>query len=335
MSSIPLKVIFGGAVLDPINGNFATVEDTQVIFHALKEEGIDTVDTAQVYGQSESLLGQAEAGLSFTVDTKHCGGHIPGQSTRETLLARAEESLKKLQVDQVNIFYIHSPDRATNLTDTLSAVDELFRKGKFKQFGLSNFLAHEVEEVVRVAKKHGFILPSVFQGSYSAVTRRPETELLPILRKHNISFYAYSPMAGGFLAKSREGITAGQGRWDPASAFGKFNLALFNNAAMLEGLDSWIAISEKWGISQPDLAYRWIMYHSALNRQYGDAVIIGASKVTQLHSTMRGLREGPLLDGAVDDINAMWEIVKGEAVLDPVNALMLKGSSSETAMSET
>jgi Predicted oxidoreductases (related to aryl-alcohol dehydrogenases) len=91
-------------------------------------------------------------------------------------------------MSQVNIFYLHSPDRKADLKDTLSGINELYKKGKFKKFGLSNFLVHEIEDVVRVAQEINFVLPWVYQGSYSATAWRQEKELFPVLREHNIRF---------------------------------------------------------------------------------------------------------------------------------------------------
>ncbi|GLA19264.1 hypothetical protein AnigIFM62618_006933 [Aspergillus niger] len=142
-----------------MNGNFATVDDTRAVLHALKAEGIDTVDTAQAYGESESLLGSAGARL---------------RSIRNTVVATYP----------VHVFYLHCPNRNTDLEDTLSSVNELYNRGKFVKFGLSSFLPHEVEEVIRVARENDCILPTVYQGSYSAVARKPETELLPLLRQY-------------------------------------------------------------------------------------------------------------------------------------------------------
>lgn len=345
MSDCHVKFIFGGVVFDSTNGNFGTLEETKTVLQTLREEGIQAIDTAQVYGQSEALLGEAGAASSFAIDTKHCGGHIPGQSTKEKVVSRAEESLARLRADhvgipetsihsrsnatllQVQVFYLHSPDRTANIQDILSGVNDLYERRMFNKFGLSNFLAHEVEDVIRVAQENNFVLPSVYQGSYSAIARRQESELLPVLRKHHISFYAYSPLSSGFLAKTRDDIAAGEGRWDPESAFGQINLAMFDKPSMLRGLDAWTSISEKWGISKADLAYRWITYHSALDGRLGDAVVFGATKITQLKNTMRGVRDGPLCEGVVEDINAIWDVVKDGAILDPVNEFVLKASN--------
>lgn len=114
------------------------------------------------------------------------------------------------------------PDVRLPLEETLEGINTLYKAGAFRRFGLSNFSIAMVEEVIRITQERGFVRPSVYQGIYNAVTRRTEGSLLPLLRKHNIAFYAYSPIAGGFLAKRPEDLAggAGTGRWDPKSPFG-------------------------------------------------------------------------------------------------------------------
>ncbi len=108
---------------------------------------------------------------------------------------------------QVDIFYIHMPDGKTPISETLAGVDEVYKLGLFRRFGLSNYQADDVQAVYDHCAEKGYVLPSVYQGSYSPITRYQETELFPTLRKLGIAFYAYSPSASGFLGK-----TVAQGR---------------------------------------------------------------------------------------------------------------------------
>ncbi|RQM07799.1 hypothetical protein DH86_00000671, partial [Scytalidium sp. 3C] len=105
-------------------------------------------------------------------------------------------------MERVDVFYIHVPDRRTPLEETLAGINELYKAGKFKRFGLSNYLANDIEDVMRISKQHNYVLPTVYQSNYSAVARRQEAEIFPILDKYKIAFYAYSPLAGGFLTKT-------------------------------------------------------------------------------------------------------------------------------------
>jgi aflatoxin B1 aldehyde reductase len=174
--------------------------------------------------------------------------------------------------------------------------------------------------VIRVAKENNYILPSVYQGNYSAACRQTETKLFPTLRKHNIAFYAYSPIAGGFLTKSPEQIrNPAPGRWDPNNSLGKLYQTLYNKPAMLHALELWEEIAKEEGISKAELAYRWVAYNSHLRGGLGDAIIIGSKDVDQLKQTLTGLKNGPLSKEAVRKIDEVWRGIEHEAPLDNFN----------------
>lgn len=205
--------------------------------------------------------------------------------------------------------------------DTLSGVNELYKQGAFKRLGLSNFSADDVEEVVKVSKENNWVVPSVYQGNYSAVARRTETEIFPTLRKHNIAFYAYSPIAGGFLSKSKAELTDPEGRFGKAGALAQIYNGMYNRPSFVEALGVWEEIAKEEGITKAELAYRWIVYHSKLDAALGDAVIIGARNQEQFRETMAGIKKGPLSDKAAKKIDGIWESVKAEASLDNVEML--------------
>lgn len=219
------------------------------------------------------------------------------------------------------MYYLHAPDRSADLKDTLSGIDQVYKQGAFRRFGLSNFLPHEVQDVIRLCNQHNFVLPSIFQGNYSPVARRPDAELIPILRKHGIAFYAYSPLAGGFLTKTRDILAggSGKGRWDPASDLGKLYGGLYNKPGHLDALDTWGGIAEDEGVSKAELAYRWVAHNSSLRAELGDGVIFGAYNAQHLRETVVWLRKGPVSESAAKRIDEMWEGMKHEAVWDNFN----------------
>jgi len=186
-------------------------------------------------------------------------------------------------------------------------------------------LASDIEEIVAVCKEHGYVLPTVYQGSYSAIARRTETEVFPTLRKHGIRFYAYSPIAGGFLSKSKAELT-GQvegdkgSRWIEASKKDDVNSklynGLYNKPSFLNALDLWEGVAQSEGVSRAELAWRWVTYHSELKGEYGDAIIAGARKIEQLRDTVAIIQRGPLSDDAVKRIDEIWDSVKADAYLD-------------------
>ncbi|KAL3439947.1 NADP-dependent oxidoreductase domain-containing protein [Aspergillus insuetus] len=197
MASLEIQLIFGGASFGGMGSEFVAIAETTKALSILAKNDVRTIDTATVYINSEDLLGQAGvSGLGFSIDTKYPGGFAPRPSTKDDVIARAEESLRQLNIDHINIYYIHAPERRVALKELLGGMNTLHQAGKFKQLGLSSFLPEEVEKVIRIAKEHNYVLPSVYQGNYNAVSRHAEARLLPILRKHNISYYAHSPIAG-------------------------------------------------------------------------------------------------------------------------------------------
>ncbi|KAH8811259.1 NADP-dependent oxidoreductase domain-containing protein [Xylogone sp. PMI_703] len=317
-----VKFVYGGGPLFP-GQPFGTAIEINKLIDILLANGIQTIDTAQIYGngQAETLLGEAGAAARLNIDTKHCGGWIPGESSAETVIARAKESLKKLKTTKVDIFYLHAPDRDTALKDTLSGIDKLYKAGAFKRFGISNFTADEVEEIIAVAKANSFILPSVFQGHYSPVGRKQENKLFPILRKHGISFYAYSPQAGGFLAKTKSQLMDSniEGRWDVKGPAGQLFRSLYSRPALLEALDTWDQISKESGIPRAELAYRWVAFNSMLDDKFGDAMIFSASSFDQLEQSLAGLKRGPLPADVTRRIDKIWELVKDVSPLDHFN----------------
>jgi len=87
--------------------------------------------------------------------------------------------------------FLHVPDRQTPFEDVAEAMDKAFRQGKFKNFGLSNYSPVEVQQFIDICEEKGFVKPSIYEGHYNAIVRGGEKELIPLLRKHNMAFFAY------------------------------------------------------------------------------------------------------------------------------------------------
>src|SRR4029077_9171563 len=120
----------------------------------------------------------------------------------ENLKRAFKESLARLKTDKVKILYLVTPNSATPIESTLSAVQELHDEGLFEEFGVSNFSAWQVAEASEIAARHGWIMPSVYQGMYNAITRAVEPELFKCLGNYGVRFHAYNPLAGGAFNKS-------------------------------------------------------------------------------------------------------------------------------------
>lgn len=312
--SSAITPVFGGGGFNP-GRSFGDHASIKQVFAVLKEGGCTHLDTAALYGESERLLGELKAGDEFTIDTKTKGGFGgKGHATKEQIIEEATDSEKKLGC-KVDIFYIHAPDGETPLEQTLEGINEVYKKGFFKRFGLSNYKAEDVEKVYNLCKEKGYPLPSVYQGNYNPVARKQETMLFPTLRKLGMAFYAYSPLAGGFLTKTKQDILDGKGRFGADSLGGLYS-KLYNRPAYLEALSQWEKVSKEEGLSEAELAYRWVTYNSPLKKENGDAIIFGASSLEQVKKTLGYIQAGPLSEKALKGIDEVWKTIEHEAPLD-------------------
>ncbi|CAI4065448.1 hypothetical protein SUVZ_09G0020 [Saccharomyces uvarum] len=306
-----VKIIYGSFPL-----NLLQRSDIDEISTILEKAGVKDIDTARIYPDSEKIIGELQLSNRFTIHTK-ASGFSGGCLTKDNINKSIEESLSLLGVPCVETFFLHSPDPETPIEETLGAINSLYEQGKFKKFGLSNFATEDVKRIYEYAKSKNYVLPTVYQGSYNAFSRAIEDDLFPLLRELHISFYAYSPIAGGFLAKTPEQVLGGKsGRFDNSTMIGQMYLKLYNRPALIKGLEEWNKLAEKTGISKFSLAYRWIAHNSFLKREFGDAVIIGGRSPSQISGALESISEGPLDPEIAKKIDEIWQLVKDEAPLN-------------------
>lgn len=179
-----IQTVFGGAQFQR-QGAFADPVTLEKVYVALENAGCKTIDTATRYGASEEILGQSGGSKRFTIDTKAPGGIYPGSSTTSGLQDFAHQSKKNLAIEQVDVWYLHAPDTVP-IEETLKGVNEAYKQGWFRRFGLSNYLAEDVQNIHDICKREGYPLPSVYQGDYSPITRKQEQLIFPTLRKLGI-----------------------------------------------------------------------------------------------------------------------------------------------------
>ncbi|HWX61030.1 aldo/keto reductase, partial [Bradyrhizobium sp.] len=172
-----------------------------------REAGINFIDTADAYskGGSEEVVGRAISNTrpNWILATKLANpmGDDPnrGGLSRRWVLQAAEESLKRLGTDYIDIYYLHKEDHATPLEETVRAMGELIRQGKVRYFGVSNYRAWRVAEICNICDRLGIDRPVASQPYYNAMNRMPEVEHLPACAHFGMGVVPYSPLARGML----------------------------------------------------------------------------------------------------------------------------------------
>nr|XP_038965272.1 aflatoxin B1 aldehyde reductase member 3 isoform X1 [Rattus norvegicus] len=306
-------------------GRRMDVTSSSASVRAFLQRGHTEIDTAFVYanGQSETILGDLGLGLGRSgckvkIATK--AAPMFGKTLKPAdVRFQLETSLKRLQCPRVDLFYLHFPDHGTPIEETLQACHQLHQEGKFVELGLSNYVSWEVAEICTLCKKNGWIMPTVYQGMYNAITRQVETELFPCLRHFGLRFYAFNPLAGGLLT-GRYKYQDKDGKNPESRFFGNPFSQLYMDRYWKEEHFNGIALVEKalkttYGPTAPSMisaAVRWMYHHSQLKGTQGDAVILGMSSLEQLEQNLALVEEGPLEPAVVDAFDQAWNLVAHE-----------------------
>ena len=187
----------------------ATNEKNSIkIIHRALDDGINFIDTANVYnnGESEVILGKALKGRrdKAVVATKVRGSRGDGPNDSGTgrvhIFNEVEKSLCRLGTDYIDLYILHSPDYTTPLEESIEALNDLVRQGKVRYAGCSNFYGYELAETLWISNKNNHVSMSAVQPLYNIVNRDSEVELLPCCQKYGVGVMVYSPLARGVLA---------------------------------------------------------------------------------------------------------------------------------------
>lgn len=284
----------------------------EALIKNFRSAGHDELDTAHTYceGRTEEMLGRimtAEDRSTVYIASKVNPWNDGGLQATEVHRQFAE-ILERLGSDSIDLLYLHSPDLDTPIAQTLQACFELFEQGKFRHFGLSNFAAWQVAEVVELCRRHGWMEPEVYQGMYNALTRDVERELFPCLRNYGMRFYAYNPLAGGLLTGkhlSMEQIPE-EGRFNRGRGY----LDRYWKQDYFAALQELQATCSANGIKPVEVAMSWLVNHSLLDASLGDGIILGASSLTHLQQNMAACAHPPLSQSILDILDHGWEIIK-------------------------
>ena len=188
-------------------GDRTDAAESARIIAAAHDAGVNFIDTADAYsyGGSERIVGAAvrEHRRDWIVATKVANvmtaSPRDGGLSRRWILAACDDSLGRLGLDHIDIYYLHKDDRETPLAETVAAIGDLIRAGKVRYFGVSNYRGWRIAEVVSECESQGVPLPVVCQPYYNLLNRMPEVEVLPACDYYGIGVAPYSPVARGVL----------------------------------------------------------------------------------------------------------------------------------------
>jgi aryl-alcohol dehydrogenase-like predicted oxidoreductase len=184
------------------------LEDAREIVAHARGLGVNFIDTADVYslGASEAMVGELLQGtrdewvLATKVGNKMSGRPNESMYSRAWVQRECEASLKRLQTDHIDIYYLHRDYNGMDLEEPLRAIEALLRAGKIRYWGVSNFRGWRIAEMVHLAKALNMPAPVVCQPYYNLLNRQPEVEVLPACMHHGLGLVPYSPIARGVLS---------------------------------------------------------------------------------------------------------------------------------------
>ena len=254
------------------------------VVDAALEAGINFLDTADIYGgtESEEFLGRALEGRrdEVVLATKF-GMKVDDQrkGAKPDYVRRAcEDSLRRLRTDRIDLYQLHQPDPETPIADTLAALDELVKSGKVREIGCSNFSVAQLREAKAAAEKEGKARFVSVQNQYSLLHRDPEAEVLPECELEGLSFLPFFPLASGMLTgKYRRGQPLPEG-----TRLAKKSSSSFLNDRNLEIAEELIHFAAFRGHSLLELAFSWLLSHKPVA-----SVIAGATSPEQVRGNVK------------------------------------------------
>ncbi|HET6467663.1 MAG TPA: aldo/keto reductase [Geminicoccaceae bacterium] len=278
------------------------------------ELGINFFDTADMYsaGESEVVLGRAlrQIGVpreQVVVATKVYNpmGPSPNERglSRKHIRHAIDASLKRLQLDHVDLYQIHRFDPAVPILEMLEALDEVVRAGKALHVGASSMYAWQMAKCLALAEKHGLARFVTMQNHYNLVYREEEREMIPLCRDQGIGLIPWSPLARGFLAGNRRREDRGETTRARSDAFAHQLYYQDSDFAVVEAVS---AVAERRGVPNAQVALAWLL------RQPGvTAPIIGASSMRHLDDAVAALA----LELTAEEMRALEEPYRPHPVL--------------------
>jgi aryl-alcohol dehydrogenase-like predicted oxidoreductase len=270
-------------------GGDADEATSAAMFERCREAGINFFDCANVYagGRSEEILGKLIASCrdEVVITSKVFGATGPDinarGASRRNIRSAVEASLKRLNTDYLDVYFLHHFDQDTPIEATLRALDDLVRDGKILYPAASNFAAWQVAKALGVAAKEGWTRFECIQPMYNLVKRQAEVELLPMAQSEQLGVITYSPLGGGLLTGKY-----GSSRRPTGGRLMENQMyqTRYGDTGYYDVADRFTAFAREHDLEPASLAVAWVAGHPAVT-----APIIGARNLEQLEGSLKAL----------------------------------------------
>jgi len=275
------------------------------------DAGINFLDTANVYnnGASEEMLGRLLEGrrdrfiVASKVRNKMGDGVDMAGLARGAIFRAIDDSLRRLRMDYLDIYYLHLPDYAVPIEESLDALNELVKLGKVRYTATSNYSAWQMAEMLWIAQRKGYPAPYIAQPMHNLIARGIEQEYLPMCKQFGVSNIVYNPLAGGLLTgKHRRDAPIPGTRFDNNRMY----LDRYWHQADFDAVDQLQHIASAAGRSLLSLSLNWLYHHTP-----SECIILGASKAEHLEQNLKVLGDGPLDPETLQACDKVWAVLRG------------------------
>jgi aryl-alcohol dehydrogenase-like predicted oxidoreductase len=269
-------------------GKVQQAEADQLVGRSL-DAGINFLDTADVYseGQSEILTGQALKNLKVPRENVVVATKVFGQTgtkransagaSRFHIMDGVKASLKRLQLDHIDLYQIHGFDPATPIEETVRALDTLVQHGHVRYVGVSNWAAWQIMKAIGISERLGLARFESLQAYYTVAGRDLERELVPLLLSEKVGLMVWSPLAGGLLSGKYDRGTKGEAGGRRMT----FDFPPVNMDRGYDCIDAMRKIAEANRVSVAQIALAWLLHQEVVT-----SVIIGAKRADQLDDNL-------------------------------------------------
>ncbi|GCE08838.1 aldo/keto reductase [Dictyobacter aurantiacus] len=291
-------------------GSYRDEDITRACLYRAFDLGITHFDLANNYGRppgtAELIVGKIlksmprdELIISSKAGYHMWEGPYGEWLSKKSLIASLDQSLKRLKLDYVDIFYAHRPDPQTPLEETMATLDLIVRQGKALYIGLSNFSGPQLEQAIQVRQRMNLCPITIDQQRYNLLDRGCEQDLFGHTERNGIGVIAFSPLAKGVLSDKYLGSQFPQDS-RAFNVWGKKNLHEVSSRARLDKVQQLNLLAQQRGQTLAQMAIAWSLYHPAVT-----SVLIGASRVEQIEENVAALQNLEFSPLELNAINAI------------------------------